>query len=115
MELNETGQAVFDWYSENWNSPVIFSRKKPVLTLDTSLSTGKYPWVRESGHEIMTDYFQRFNVDPTDFDFLKYWPHEKGLLPNFLRPKTQRIENIEPEPLTIRMLIESAIAGRWLY
>ncbi|WP_416260123.1 DUF1493 family protein [Gibbsiella quercinecans] len=58
---------------------------------------------------------QRFNVDPADFDFIKYWPYEKGLLPNFLRPKTQRIEYIEPEPLTIRMLIESAIAGRWLY
>ncbi|MFY0403706.1 DUF1493 family protein [Pantoea dispersa] len=37
------------------------------------------------------------------------------MLPNFLRPKSQRILDQAPKPLTLQMLIESAKAGRWLY
>ena len=65
--------------------------------------------------KIMKDYFARFNVDDSSFDFLKYWPHGTGFLPNALRPRSMRVEEKEPEPLTIAMLIESAKAGRWLY
>ncbi|MGQ3902578.1 DUF1493 family protein [Mixta calida] len=116
MELNDkTADEVFHWYDEKYNSKPVFSKSKPVLTLDTSLSTGKYPWARETGDEIMKDYFARFNVDDSSFDFLKYWPHGTGFLPNALRPRSMRVEEKEPETLTIAMLIESAKAGRWLY
>lgn len=115
MGLNERkAQEVFDWYSERWNLPTLFTKRRP-LTLDTSLTTGQYPWARETGDDIMKDYFSRFAVDDSNFDFLKYWPYEKGLIPNFLRPRSMRVEEKEPEELTIMMLIESAKAGRWLY
>lgn len=109
--------AVLDWYDRNYNIKPLFCRKKPQVTPETSLSTGDYPWARETGDEIMKDYFAHFNVDDSnfDFDFLKYWPYEKGFIPDFLLPRSQRVEYREPEPLTIGMLIDSAKAGRWLY
>ncbi|EIW9159309.1 DUF1493 family protein, partial [Klebsiella pneumoniae] len=43
-------------------------------------------------------------------------PNEEVVLPlNFLRSKDNKWEWIEPEPLTLKMLVESAKAGRWLY
>ncbi|WON78427.1 DUF1493 family protein [Serratia sp. UGAL515B_01] len=108
-------QSVLDWYNEKWNAPILFSKNKPVISLETSLSTGKYPWTREAGDETMKDYFDKFSVNADNFNFLRYWPYEKGIIPNFLRPKSMRITKQEPEPLTIRMLVESAKAGRWLY
>ncbi|MBK4769860.1 MAG: DUF1493 family protein [Pantoea sp. Morm] len=107
--------AVLKWYQENYNARPLFSRTQPELSYKTSLNTGPYPWARETGDEIMQDYFQRFDVDNRGFDFLTYWPYEKGLIPNFLRPKSQRISDQAPKPLTLQMLIESAKAGRWLY
>jgi hypothetical protein len=37
------------------------------------------------------------------------------MLPNFFRPKSQKITQVEPKSLTIHMLIESAKAWRWLF
>ena len=116
MELTDKiSYDVMQWYEEKYNLKPLFAKQKPRLTLETSLSTGKYPWARETGDEIMRDYFSRFQVDEGNFDFLKYWPHGTGFLPNRLRPKAWRVDVREPEPLTIAMLIESAKAGRWLY
>ncbi len=115
MVTDDIETAVMEWYNETYNSKPLFAKTKPVLTLDTSLSTGKYPWARETGDDIMNDYFARFSVDSTSFNFLSYWPYEKGLVPNFLRPKSQKVPDVEPKPLTIRMLAESAKAGKWLY
>lgn len=116
MELkDDVAKEVMKWYDENYNHKPVFAKKKPVVTLDTSLSTGRYPWARETGDDIMKDYFSRFGIDDSRFDFLKYWPYEKGMIPNFLLPKSMRVEEKEPEPLTIEMLIESAKAGHWLY
>ncbi|MFT4270839.1 MAG: DUF1493 family protein [Pantoea sp.] len=106
---------VMEWYDNTFNKKPLFSKTKPAVTMETSLSTGDYPWERSAGDEIMKDYFSRFNVESESFDFVAYWPYEKGLLPNLLRPKSQKVANTEPKPLTIRMLIESAKAGRWLY
>lgn len=115
MGLNESkAQDIFNWYDEKWNLPTPFSKKRP-LTLDNSLTTGQYPWARETGDDIMKDYFSRFEVDDSNFDFIKYWPYEKGMIPNFLRPRAMRVVEKEPEELTIMMLIESFKAGRWLY
>ncbi|WP_276971896.1 DUF1493 family protein [Tatumella ptyseos] len=108
-------KSVFEWYDNTYNCKPLFSKVKPGLTLETSLSTGKYPWARETGDEIMNDYFKRFNVDDSKFDFIAYWPYEKGFLPDFLRPRSQKVPDIEPKPLTLRMLVESAKAGYWLF
>ena len=113
MVKEHTQDAVFAWYDQSYNVKPLFSKNKPQLTLDTSLSTGQYPWARETGDEIMNDYFKRFNVESSQFEFLLYWTYEKGLLPNFLRPLSQKVPYISPKPLTIRMMVESAKAGRW--
>jgi len=63
----------------------------------------------------MKDYFSRFHVDDCSFDFLKYWPVSKGFIPDFIRPRSFRVDEKSAETLTIAMLIESAKAGRWLY
>ncbi|VEI62283.1 DUF1493 family protein [Serratia rubidaea] len=115
MVKDSIEEAVLEWYESTYNTKPLFAKSKPVLTLETSLSTGKYPWARETGDEIMQDYFERFKVDSRDFNFLTYWPYEKGLWPNFLRPKFQKVPDVEPKPLTIQMLVESARAGRWIY
>ncbi|WP_307570318.1 DUF1493 family protein [Pantoea anthophila] len=42
--------------------------KNAPLSPETSLSTGKYSWARETGDDIMKDYFSRFNVDDSSFN-----------------------------------------------
>ncbi len=49
-------QDVIDWYSSRWNK----TGKWPV-TIDTSLTTGRYVWVWETGEEIM--YYQQVNPE----------------------------------------------------
>lgn len=109
-------RQVMRWYQENWNGRVLPFFKKPQLTLETSLSTGRYPWTDEDAIDILKDYFIQFNVDKRNFSFNKYWPNEEIFLPlNFLRSKENKWKWIEPEPLTLKMLVESAKAGYWIY
>ncbi|MDU1571864.1 MAG: DUF1493 family protein [Pantoea sp.] len=115
-DLHDFEKQVMDWYESKWNGRVLPFFKKPALTIETSLSTGKYPWANEDAIEIVDDYFRRFNVDRKNFSFVKYWPNEEVILPlNFLRSKEHKWRWIEPESLTLKMLAESAKAGYWLY
>ncbi|MBL5882267.1 DUF1493 family protein [Lelliottia aquatilis] len=107
-----TDDDVIAWYNKRFNEPGYFSRKRWPVTIDTSLTTGEYVWASETGAEIMKEYFERFDVDPADFDFYRYWPEETFFLYALL---TSGGDDDDPEPLTLRMLAESARAGRWLY
>ncbi|QCE35293.1 DUF1493 family protein [Acetobacteraceae bacterium] len=81
--------------------------------LDTySLSNDDFLFDREDIFYFLNDYLEKLNVDMTTFHWDSYFPKEH-LLPNFLIPK--RFRSPEPEPLTVKMLIKSAEAGRWLY
>lgn len=112
----ENENAVFSWYDENYNLPVFPRFKKPTLTLATSLSTGKHPWSCDDAVDILNAYFEKFQIDKRDFCFIKYWPNEETFMPlNFLRKKENRYHYVEPEPLTLDMLVKSANAGYWLY
>lgn len=115
MELEPTERLIVEWYKQNWNGRSFFSKKPWSVSLDTSLSTGDHAWVVETGEEIMSDYFHRFNVSPTGFNLLTYWPVEPGWIPNILLPNSMKINYIEPKKLTLKMLSESAKAGRWLF
>lgn len=111
-----TEKQVMTWYNENWNGRVLPLFRKPILTLDTSLSTGKYPWSKDDAEQIINDYFARFQVEKDGFVFEKYWPNDEVVMPlNFLRSKENKWAWAEPAPLTLKMLVESAKAGRWLY
>ena len=115
-DLRNIEKQIIEWYEKNWNGRVLPFFKKPALTLETSLSTGKYLWADEDAMEILDDYFRRFDVDRKNFSFSKYWPNEEAVLPlNFLRSKERKWRWVEPEPLTLKMLAESAKAGYWLY
>lgn len=61
---------IVSWYDNTYNQKPLFSKKKPVVTTDTSHSTGDYPWERSAGDEIMKDYFRRFKVESKSFDFI---------------------------------------------
>jgi len=107
-----SNEEVIEWYSQRFNKPILFSKKQIPVTLETSLSTGKYVWASETGAEIMDEYFKRFNVDPANFEFEKYWPQETFIL---FALCTCGGDDDEPLPLTIGMLADSARAGKWLY
>jgi hypothetical protein len=114
--MSSTDAEVLAWYQERWNKPLFLSFKRPTLTLETSLSTGDYPWCWEDGEDILVEYFAKFHVDQGNFIFTKYWPNEGVfMLLNFLRSKDKKRKWTEPKPLTLKMLAESAKAGRWLY
>jgi hypothetical protein len=103
---------VLTWYGERFNKPGLLTKKRWPATLDTSLSTGDHVWASETGADIMNEYFEKFDVDRANFDFYRYWPEETFILYALF---TCGKGDDEPEPLTLRMLIESAKAGAWLY
>lgn len=115
MVLTPTEKLIVEWYESQWNGRSLLSKKPWPVSLETSLSTGDHAWVVETGEEIMRDFFQRFNVSDTGFDLLRYWPVEPGWIPNVLLPKSMRVNSVEPQKLTLKMLAESAMAGKWLY
>ena len=116
MDNPNIADEVISWYGKNWNSPIFPFFRKPKITLETNLSTGKYPWAWEDAQEILEEYFEKFHVDRGNFSFIKYWPNEETFMPlNFLRKKENKYRYIEPLPLTIEMLVASAKAGYWLY
>lgn len=83
---------------------------------DVSLSTGKELVLPEDAYDFMVEYAKKFDVNLTHFEFRKYFPNEGiRFLPNAILPKYMRTDHHEPAALTVRMLIESAEAGRWLF
>lgn len=86
------------------------------LDLDTSLTTGKEATVQEDIVGMIEAYAELFHVDCSSLNWHKYFP-QVGIpfLPNFILPKSLKTDHSKPAPLTVRMLVESAKTGRWLY
>lgn len=85
------------------------------MSEETSLSTGDEPVLPEDASEFFEEYFETLNIDSSGFDFRKYFPNEGiRFLPNSILPDYLKTDHHQPKPLTIRMLIDSADAGRWL-
>lgn len=59
--------------------------------------------------EMAEKFFHDFNVEPAGFNLAAYFPWKTPSL--FSRAPIKQ----DKKPLTIRMFIESACAGRWLY
>ncbi|MFE8103267.1 DUF1493 family protein [Brenneria goodwinii] len=86
------------------------------LQIDSSLTTGDRVTVIEDVYEMIEKYSVRFGVDCTTINWRKYYPRPGiPIIPNFLLPERLKTDHHEPAPLTVRMLVESAKAGRWLY
>lgn len=105
-------EDILAWYNERFNLPGLLFKKRWPVTMETSLSTGDYVWASETGGDILNEYFEKFRVDRAGFDFYRYWPEETFILYALF---TSGGNDDEPEPLTLRMLAESARAGHWLY
>lgn len=72
--------------------------------------------VQDEASDFFNAYFDKFPIESGNFDFLKYFPNKGDwLIPNIFLPKSIRPTGQKPAPLTIRMLLKSAKAGRWLY
>lgn len=83
---------------------------------DYSLSTGKLVIEEDTAFDIIEQFAKQFYVDMKKFNFEQYWPNTGiPFLPNFLLPHYLRTSRHDPKPLTVKMLVESAKAGRWLY
>ncbi|ELQ6063312.1 DUF1493 family protein [Cronobacter sakazakii] len=82
---------------------------------EDSLSTGQYCVLPEDAHAFFGEYFAVFNINDSSFDFSKYFPQE-GIffLPNAILPDYLKSDKHQPAPLTVKMLIASAKAGRWI-
>ena len=85
--------------------------KRAVISQETSLSNGKYQLAWEDAEDLLVEYFEKFNVEQRDFAFIKYWPNDETFCPLPLFWK----KYIEPKPLTVEMLMQSAVVGYWLY
>lgn len=86
------------------------------LDIDSSLSTGKYLTVREDVYELIDKYAIFFNVDCSSINWRRYFPIQVlPFLPNSILPGRLKSDRHQAAPFTVRMLIESAKAGKWLY
>ncbi|MEQ4530954.1 MAG: DUF1493 family protein [Mixta sp.] len=98
---------------EKYDGHVFFSKRFLKIDPDTDLRKD----VRldsEDALDLIEEYAMKYNIAVSDIPFTKYFPNEKSLFDIFT-PKHLKSTGEKVEPLTVRMLIESAKAGRWLY
>ncbi len=82
---------------------------------EDSLSTGAESVLPEDASDFFDEYFTLLNIDPSGFNFRKYFPNEGiRFLPNRILPEYLKTDYHQPAPLTVSMLIASAEAGCWL-
>jgi len=98
-------QEIIDFIDEEYNTKkyFVFGPKKQI-TLDMSIRDD-LKLVYEDNVELMEAFFDRWNVDRSGYQVLNYFN------PEYLGSK----EEDPHEILTLRMLAESARAGKWLY
>ncbi|MDC9598336.1 DUF1493 family protein [Xenorhabdus anantnagensis] len=94
----------------------LFCRKQ-TLPIETDIDTDLH-LEKEEAEELMNIFFDKFNVNPLKFNINIYYPEEDfhfiADLLAILIPSKRPKPTLVPD-FTIRMLIESAKAGYWLY
>ncbi|MBW7983431.1 DUF1493 family protein [Enterobacillus tribolii] len=90
----------------------LFGGSYPTITLDTDLDTD-LGLEAEDTEELLAELFTKYAIDDDAFDLETYYPAPswRDMINYTLKRKAP---SIVPD-LTIRMLVESAKAGRWLY
>ncbi|KNH34345.1 MULTISPECIES: DUF1493 family protein [Pantoea] len=83
---------------EDYNGRSLFTFRRYKLELDTDLNND-FRMDPLDAYELLERYADRFGINPGSITFAEYFPED------FTAPH---------DPLTIRLLIESAQAGRWL-
>ncbi|WP_179402440.1 DUF1493 family protein [Burkholderia guangdongensis] len=69
----------------------------------------------DEANDLMGHFFERFEVDPGDFDFHRYFLMEgEGLLYSlFQRWVMRKPHTFQREPITLAMLYQAARTKRW--
>ncbi|MEN4520403.1 MULTISPECIES: DUF1493 family protein [Pantoea] len=83
---------------EDYNGRSLFTFRRYKLELDTDLNND-FRMDPLDAYELLERYAERFGINPETITFAEYFPEDF---------------NAPHDPLTIRLLIESALAGRWL-
>ncbi|WP_144157634.1 DUF1493 family protein [Paraburkholderia sp. BCC1885] len=85
-----------------------------LLTRDTRLwedlgQTG------DEANDFIERFFERFQIDPGDFDFHRYFlmEGEGGLYSLFQRWVLRKSQTRQREPITLGMLHRAALDGKW--
>lgn len=81
--------------------------KRPILTPETDFDSD-LKLDDDEAEKLMNEFFEKFNVDRGNFNINSYYPEQPSNLLKTLIP-------VPVPDFKIRMLIESAKAGRWLY
>lgn len=83
---------------EDYNGRSLFTLRRYKLERDTALNND-FRMDPLDAYELLERYAERFGINPETITFAEYFPEDF---------------NAPHDPLTIRLLIESALAGRWL-
>ncbi len=83
---------------EDYNGRSLFTLRRYKLERDTDLNND-FRMDPLDAYELLERYADRFGINPGSITFAEYFPEDF---------------NAPHDPLTIRLLIESAQAGRWL-
>ncbi len=83
------------------------------ISIDTDLRADlRMLW--EDAEAMLAKFFATFKVEHGDFDFGRYFPNEGGLLFNLAASLAgKRRPRLQPEKLTVGMLVRAAEAGIW--
>ncbi|MGV3345035.1 DUF1493 family protein [Enterobacteriaceae bacterium LUAb1] len=86
------------------------------LELDSSINIGEHQTIPEDVYDLIDSYAEKFNVDCSKICWRRYFPQVVlPFLPNYILPRFMQSDRNKPELFTIRMLVESAKVGHWIY
>jgi len=97
MVSEDIEKAVFSLV-EDYNGRSLFTLKRYKLELDTDLNND-FRMDPIDGYELVERYADSFGINPGTITFNEYFPEDFSL---------------PHDPITIRLLVESAKAGCWL-
>lgn len=69
----------------------------------------------DDANDFMGCFFERFQIDPGDFDFHRYFlmEGEGGLYSLFQRLVLRKPYSLQREPVTLGMLHRATVGGKW--
>jgi len=103
--MRDYEQEIIDFIEKGYNTKkyFLFGPKK-LITINMSIRDD-LKLVYEDNVELLNEYFEHWSVDRSNFNILEYFN------PEYLGSN----EPDPHKPLTLKMLAESARAGKWIY
>ncbi|WP_244108505.1 DUF1493 family protein [Burkholderia anthina] len=103
-----------------WEEIEVFVRSEAGLGKSMPLSAATRLWedLGQTGDEasdFIEHFFERFSIDPGDFDFHRYFlmEGEAGLYSLFRRWVLRKPHDLKRESITLAMLYRAAVERKW--